>query len=304
MLKFVSGHGGSHLTSRNTTTLKELQLKWPIPSPDLQSTENLWQDLKTGFYAFSPSHLSVAKLLHLKSEAKLSVSIYAKLVKVVMIIRPSILLPLYSYAWFCALSHHFQRRDMNICGCSMIQCENVWIYENFFAIHHISVSFRSTVSSFEHLLKWGNFSPSHSRVFSESVRVPVEHVNKRGRKGMWSQPPQIKNIQSLCVVVCKEKWGWLEEKEKQKPECHAQRSERHRRYKAKSAKRACDELKTARFWCHASASTSHVVRLSVLMSVSFTPAKGFKYSKWATVPADFNNAIASKKTIHATLAPR
>lgn len=31
--------------------------------------------------------------------------------------------------------------------------------------------------------------------------VPVEHVNKRGRKGMWSQPPQIKNIQS-CVHVC------------------------------------------------------------------------------------------------------
>lgn len=36
------------------------------------------------------------------------------------------------------------------------------------------------------------------------VCVPVEHVNKRGWKGMWSQPPQIKNIQSVrvCVRVC------------------------------------------------------------------------------------------------------
>lgn len=41
---------------------------------------------------------------------------------------------------------------------------------------------------------------SPSKVTS-NVCVPVEHVNKRGWLGMWSQPARIENIQ-LCVCAC------------------------------------------------------------------------------------------------------
>ncbi|MEQ2303749.1 hypothetical protein AMECASPLE_020038 [Ameca splendens] len=99
---------------------------------------------------------------------------------------------------------------MKVCGCNMAKCETVHMskhkskHMNTFAMHCVSFSFRSsksvTYSSEE------TFHPLLG-VFSESVFVPVEHVNKCGREGVWSQPPQIKNIHSLCVcvVVCIEK---------------------------------------------------------------------------------------------------
>lgn len=86
-------------------------------------------------------------------------------------------------------------------------------------MHYVSFSFGN--SKFSTCLL-----TSHPLIQGSSLKVFVFLSNKRGRKGMWSQPPQIKNILSLCVAVCMEKWGWLEEKEKQKSKCHAHRSER------------------------------------------------------------------------------
>lgn len=56
-----------------------------------------------------------------------------------------------------------------------------------------------------------NCSLAYPRVCAERVCVPVEHVNKRGWKGMWSQPPKIKNI-SVCVCAGTEGHGSEEAK--------------------------------------------------------------------------------------------
>lgn len=104
-----------------------------------------------------------------------------------------------------------------------------------------------------------------------SVCVPVEHVNERGRKGMWSKPPQIKNIHCLCACVQGEEGEGKQQEKSERGEGHSFKDSVNKKPKLRRVKSSVQMMSRKVY-------PRHSLRVRTLMRVRFTPAKWFKFS--------------------------